>query len=56
MNNQKIDYTDYTIEDFGHDMANLEKVMTESKLSHESLTPQEDDDMIFMYTNHEEGC
>jgi hypothetical protein len=55
MKNQK---TDYTIEDFGHDMANLTNLetWTESEVSQKALNSNEDDDMIFMYTNHEEGC
>lgn len=56
MNNQKTDYTDYTIEDFGHDMANLEEMLSKSEVAQPSLKSNENDDMILMYTNHEEGC
>lgn len=52
---QKIyDLETHMIDDFETDVES--DAVTENELSQEVLISHEDDDMILMYTNHEEGC
>lgn len=54
--NQKIySLESYTIDDFESNM-NMLRSVTGDEVSQDQLISQEDDDMISMYTNHEEGC